>query len=136
MPFSTSTVRRVGRPSPSKGAVPKPPTWMVRGAGTAVVGEGFIKYKRAVVDDGDIVAGDALAELAGEEGGMAVDGVAVGGVENVADDGGGYLRRKDHGSALGLDPPRTQPAQGAAGSFLADVDGVFQQHGGARGGVQ
>ena len=66
---------------------------------------------------------------------MAVDGVAVGGVEDVADDGAGYLRGTDHGSALGLDPPRTQPAQGAAGSFLADIDGVFQQQGGALGGV-
>ena len=62
---------------------------------------------------------------------MAVDGVAVGGVEDVADDGAGDLRGEDNGGLLGLDPPRTQPAQRAAGGLLANVNGIVQQHGGA-----
>ena len=56
----------------------------------------------AVVDDSDVFASNLLAEHVGEEGGVTVDGVAVGRVEDVADDGSRDLRREDDGSLLGL----------------------------------
>ena len=97
--------------------------------------EGCIKYKCAVVDDGDVVAGDALAQQVGEEGGVAIDGVAVGSVEDGTDDGAGYFGREDDGRLLGGDAARAEAAEGAAGGFVADGDGIFQQAGGARVGV-
>jgi hypothetical protein len=108
MPFSTRTVRRVGRPSPSKGEVPKPP--VLDAAVVVPLSSSVIEDQGAVVDDGDVLAGDALAEHVGEEGGVAIDGVAVGRVEDVADDGAGDLRREDHGGLLGLHSPRAQAA--------------------------
>ena len=85
-----------------------------------------VEDQRAVVDDGDVGACDLLAELICEEGGMAIDGVAVGGVEEVADDGAGDLRREDDRRLLGRDTACTQSAQSTAGGFVADGDGVLQ----------
>ena len=70
----------------------------------------MIEDQGAVVDDGDVFAGDALAEHVGEEGGVAIDGVAVGGVEDVADDGAGDLGREDDGGLLGRDSACAQAA--------------------------
>ena len=71
----------------------------------------------AVVDHGDVFAGDLLAELAGEQGGVAVDGVAVGGVEDVAHDAAGDLRGEDDGALLRGDAARAEAAERAAGGF-------------------
>ena len=95
----------------------------------------MVEDHRAVVDDGDVLTGDALAQHSGEEAGVAIDGVAVGGVEDVADDGAGDLRGEDDGGLLGSDLARAEALQGAAGGLLADGDGVFQQAGGAGGRV-
>ena len=94
-----------------------------------------IKDEGSVVDDGDIVAGDALAEHSGEEAGVAIDGVAVGCIEDVADDGAGDLRGEDDGGLLGFGLARAEALQGAASGLLTDGDGVLQQAGGAGGGV-
>ena len=72
-----------------------------------------------------------FAEHAGEEGGVAVDGVAVGGVEDVADDGAGDLGREDDGGLLRGDAAGAEAAEGAAGGFVADGFGVFESGGGA-----
>ncbi len=97
--------------------------------------EGFIKYKGSVVDDGDVFSCDALAQHSGEEAGVAIDGVSVGGVEDVAYDGAGDLWRKDDGGLLGFGLARAETLQGTAGGLLADCRGVLQQAGGAGGGV-
>jgi hypothetical protein len=65
MPRSMMTVRRVGRPSPSKGEVPKPPVRR-----SFAVGKRVVEDHGAVVDHGDVLAGDLLAELAGEHGAL------------------------------------------------------------------
>ena len=70
----------------------------------------MVEDQGPVVDDGNVLAGDAFAEHFGEEGGVAIDGVAVGRVEDVADDGAGYFRRKNHWGLLGLHSLRTQSA--------------------------
>ncbi len=88
-----------------------------RGKAFAVEGRGAeaadaVEDEGAVVDDGDVFAGDLFAEHAAEEGGVAIDGVAVGGVEDVADDGLGHLGREDDGGLLGLDLACAEAAAG------------------------
>ena len=77
----------------------------------------------AVIDHGDVGAADLLAEATGEEAGVAVDGVSVGGLKDVADDAAGDLRREDDGCLLGLDALCTQAAQRSPRGLLADVTG-------------
>ena len=74
MPFSMTTVRREGTPSPSKGLVPKPPT--------------MVPSSMTVTPEAAIL----LAELAGEKRCAAINGVAVHAFENMFED-----RSSDHG---------------------------------------
>ena len=106
-------MRREGRPSPSKGELPKPP---------APVGSSM----SVVVDDGECGRGDLCAELAGEKRRVTPDGVARGGFKDGADEGAGDLRREDDGDALGGNFARAQAAKGAACGFFADGLGRFE----------
>ena len=101
-PFSMIALRRVGRPSPSKGEVPK------------------ASDHGAVVDHRDVFRGDLLAELISEEGGVAIDGVAVGCLEDVTDQASGHLGREDDWDALRGDTTRIQSPYSATGGLGAD----------------
>ena len=64
--------------------------------------------------------------MSAEEGGVAVDGVAVGGVEDVADDRLRDLRREDDGGLLGLDLARAEASSVRRAASLADLFGDFE----------
>ena len=82
-----------------------------------------IEDEGAVVDDGNVFAGDLLTEHAAEERGVSVDGVTVGGVEDVADDGLRDLGREDDGCFLGPDLAGAQTLDGTLRSYAADLFG-------------
>ena len=103
-----TTVRRVGMPSPSNGA----------GAEAAEHG--------AVVDHGDLIAGDFLAKLAGEERRAAVDRVSVDAFENMTEDGSGDHGIENDGDMRRLHLARAKAPQGALRGDLADFLGRFQ----------
>ena len=67
------------------------------------VGQGVVEDHGAVVDHGDVFAGDLFAKFSREHGAVAVDGIAVGGGEQVAHQAAGDLRGEDDGAALGGD---------------------------------
>ena len=98
----------------------------VEGASAEAADLAIVEDHGAVVDDGDVFAGDLLAQHAAEEGGVAIDGVAVGGVEDVADDRLRHLRREDDGGLLRLHLARAEALQRAARSLVSDLFGVFE----------
>ena len=69
------------------------------GAEVCPVGERVIEDHGAVVDHGDVFAGDLLAELAGEHGAVAIDGVAIGCGEEIAHETACDLWSEDDGAA-------------------------------------
>jgi hypothetical protein len=100
--------------------------------GTCAEAADVVEDQSAVVDDGDVFAGDSFAQHAAEERGVAVDGVAVGRVEDVADDGLRHLGGEDNRGLLGLDLTRAETLQRAACRFASDLFGVFEFRDGAR----
>ena len=75
----------------------------------------------AIVDDRDVFAGDALAEHLVKEGCVAIDGVAVGGLKDVAHNAACDLWREDHGHSLSFDAACAQAAECALRGNAADL---------------
>ena len=93
----------------------------------AAVGEVVVEDHGAVVDHGDVFAGDLLAELAGEHAGVAIDGVAVGCGEQVAHQAAGDFGGEDDGATLRGNAARAEAAKRALGGDLADGFGAFEE---------
>ena len=55
----------------------------------------------AVIDDGDILGCDALAQFARQEGSLAIDRLAIDGLEDIAEERAGRELIEDHGDLLG-----------------------------------
>ena len=75
----------------------------------------------AVVHDSDVVAGNLLVQLTGEERRATVDGVAVDRLEDVANQRTGNGVLEDDGHFRGLDFARANAPQSALCSDLADL---------------
>src|ERR1700686_5072508 len=69
----------------------------------------------AVVDDGDVLGCDAFPQLARQEGGFAVDCVALDGFEYITNQCAGGERLEDYGNFLGGDFACPQALQGSLG---------------------
>ncbi len=80
----------------------------------------------AVVDERDPLVGDLFAEFAREKGGLAIDGAAFDGFEDVAQERAGDARFEDDGNLLGLDFDGAEAAEGALGGGASDVFRIFE----------